>query len=52
MEIVLLIIGLIIGCLLCYFVLRPRIKVANKINEDIQEQNNQIASANTVLKTQ
>ena len=52
MEIVVLIIGLIIGCLLCYFVLRPKIKVANKINEDTQEQNNQITAANVVLKTQ
>jgi uncharacterized membrane protein YciS (DUF1049 family) len=52
MEIALLIIGLIVGCLFCYFVLRPKIKATNKINEDIQKQNNQITAANTVLKTQ
>ena len=52
MGIVILIIGLIIGCLLCYFVLRPKIKVTNKLNEDTQEQNNQIIAANVVLKTQ
>ena len=52
MEIVILIIGLIIGCLLCYFVLRPKIKVTNKLDEDTQEQNNQITAANVVLKTQ
>lgn len=52
MEIVILIIGLIIGCLLCYFVLRPKIKVTNKLDEDTQEQNNQITAANIVLKTQ
>ena len=52
MEIVILIIGLIIGCLLCYFVLRPKIKITNKINEDIQIQNNQITATNVVLKTQ
>jgi uncharacterized membrane protein YciS (DUF1049 family) len=52
MEIVILVIGLIIGCLLCYFVLRPKIKTTNKINKDIQIQNNQIAAANVALKTQ
>ena len=52
MEAVSLIVGLIIGCLLCYFVLQPKIKNTNKINEDIERQNNQITAANTELKTQ
>lgn len=52
MEAILLIIGLIIGCLLCYFVLRPKIKNTNKLNEEIKKQNDQQYKANEVLQKQ
>lgn len=52
MEAVILIIGLIIGYLLCYFVLRPKINNTNRINTEIQEENNKIVEINEFLTTQ
>ena len=39
MEIILTILGLVIGCILMYFVLRPRLIKVQAINRDIEEQN-------------
>ena len=39
MEIILTILGLVIGCILMYFVLRPRLIKVQEINRDIEEQN-------------
>lgn len=52
MDIVLLIVGLIIGCALCYFILRPKIKVTNSINEDIKRENNQLLNQKQELQQQ
>ena len=52
MEIVLLIIGLIIGCVLCYFVLQPKIKIANRRNEEIDRENNALKICNKDLSSQ
>lgn len=52
MEIVLLIIGLIIGCVLCYFVLQPKIKIANRRNEEIDRENNALTICNKDLSNQ
>lgn len=46
MTIVLLVIGLILGCLLCL----PKIKKTNRINEEIEKQNKEIAKKNQQLK--
>lgn len=42
MSFVLLIAGLILGCLICYFALRPKIKNVSKKNEEIEKQNEQL----------
>ena len=52
MEIVLLIIGLIIGCVLCYFVLQPKIKIANRRNDEIERENNELKIYNKDLSSQ
>ena len=52
MEIVILIIGLIIGCLLCYFVLRPKIKITNKLDEETKKENDKILILNHELLDQ
>ena len=44
-----LVIGLIIGVLFCYFILRPKIKVTNQINEEIQRENDKITELNHIL---
>ena len=50
MTIAFLIIGLIIGCVLCYFVLQPKIKRTNEINLDTQRENDNLAQKNQELK--
>lgn len=44
MESALLGIGLIIGCFLCYFVLRPKIKTTNRVDEDVKRQNEELSA--------
>lgn len=50
MEIAILLIGLAIGCLLCYFLLRPRLEQTSKLNENIKLQNNELEKRNQKLK--
>ena len=45
-----MIIGLILGCILCYFVLRPKIKISNSINEDIAKENNLLSQKHIQLQ--
>lgn len=45
-----MIIGLILGCILCYFVLRPKIKVSNSVNENIAKENNLLSEKCNQLK--
>lgn len=52
MEIVILIIGLVIGCLFCYFILQPKLKKTNSLNEETKRENNKIAEDNKVLNEQ
>jgi uncharacterized membrane-anchored protein YhcB (DUF1043 family) len=40
MEIIMIILGLIIGLILMYFVLRPKLTQTQKIDKEIEEQNN------------
>ena len=51
MSIAFLIIGLIIGCVLCYFVLQPKIKYTNEINSNIERENNNLQDQKEKLQT-
>lgn len=45
-----LIVGLVLGGLICYFVLSPKVKNTNKINEEVQKQNNELNNQKTRLQ--
>ena len=51
MSIAFLIIGLVIGCVLCYFVLQPKIKHTNEINSNIERENNNLQDQKEKLQT-
>ena len=50
MELFILIIGLVIGCLLCYFVLKPKLKTVNNYNENIRIENNDLLTRKSELE--
>jgi hypothetical protein len=41
--------GIVIGCLGLYFILRPKLQATNKIEKEIEEQNNQLKLKNKEL---
>lgn len=43
-------IGLALGCLLCYFALRPKLKSTSRIKEEIKKQNDELDKKNEQLR--
>lgn len=50
MNLVLLMAGLVLGCLICYFALQPKIKNTSRIKEEIKMQNDELDKENENLK--
>jgi uncharacterized membrane-anchored protein YhcB (DUF1043 family) len=49
MEIIMIILGLIIGLVLMYFVLRPKLTQTQEIDREIEEQNNRFRAEREYL---
>ena len=49
MNIIMIILGLIIGLILMYFVLRPKLTQTKKIDKEIEEQNNRFRAEREYL---
>ena len=49
MEAVLIVLGLIVGCILMYFVLRPKLKAVKEYDKQIEEHNQRLRNENNVL---
>jgi uncharacterized membrane protein YgaE (UPF0421/DUF939 family) len=49
MEILLLILGCVLGLVLMYFVLRPKLTTVKEYDKKTEEQNNKLLEANGIL---
>ena len=49
MEIILILLGLVFGLILMYFVLRPKLKASKEIDTRTEEQNKQLKEEECVL---